>query len=144
MNLRCSYCSTPFALGMAEKVAALRMMHEQNMHHYDAYCPRCRRANPVSRQRLEMFTPGWQTAINTPQPTLPGFAAPAPRPIEPAPAASKVKAAPARKKHAPAARKTSTKKSAPTAKAKPAAKPKAAKRKPAAKSTAKKTSGKKR
>ena len=142
MNLRCSYCSTPFALGMAEKVGALRLMHEKNLHHYDAYCPRCRRANPVSRQRLEMFTPGWQTAVNIPQPTLPGFAASAPKPIEVAPRA---KTAPARKKHAPAAKKMTPSKK-PAAKAKPAAKPKAsaARHKPAGKGAAKKTSAKKK
>ena len=63
MNLTCSYCQTPFTLGMAEKVAALQRMQAENMHHYDAHCPRCGRANAVSRERLEMFTPGWQEAI---------------------------------------------------------------------------------
>ena len=63
MNLTCSYCQTPFTLGMAEKVAALQRMHAEDLHHYDAHCPRCGRANAVSRERLEMFTPGWQEAI---------------------------------------------------------------------------------
>ena len=63
MNLTCSYCQTPFTLGMAEKVAALQKMQAENLHHYDAHCPRCGRANAVSRERLEMFTPGWQEAI---------------------------------------------------------------------------------
>src|SRR5271157_3464524 len=63
MNLTCSYCQTPFTLGMAEKVAALQKMHAEDLHHYDAHCPRCGRANAVSRERLEMFTPGWQEAI---------------------------------------------------------------------------------
>ena len=55
MNLTCSYCQTPFTLGMAEKVAALQRMHAENLNHYDARCPRCGRANAVSRERLEMF-----------------------------------------------------------------------------------------
>ena len=63
MNLTCSYCQTPFTLGMAQKVAALQRMHAENLHHYDAHCPRCGRANAVSRERLEMFTPGWEEAI---------------------------------------------------------------------------------
>ena len=66
MNLTCSYCQTPFTLGMAEKVAALQKMQAENMHHYDAHCPRCGHANAVSRERLEMFTPGWQEAIKEP------------------------------------------------------------------------------
>ena len=63
MNLTCSYCQTPFTLGMAQKVAALQRMHAENLNHYDAHCPRCGRANSVSRERLERFTPGWQEAI---------------------------------------------------------------------------------
>ena len=63
MNLTCSYCQTPFTLGMAEKVAALQKMQAENLHQYDAHCPSCGRANAVSREQLEMFTPGWQEAI---------------------------------------------------------------------------------
>ena len=63
MNLTCSYCQTPFTLGMAQKVAALQRMHAENLNHYDAHCPRCGRANSVARERLERFTPGWQEAI---------------------------------------------------------------------------------
>jgi hypothetical protein len=78
MNLTCSYCQTPFTLGMAQKVAALQRMHAENLNHYDAHCPRCGRANAVSRERLQMFTPGWQEAIkqstpesdSTPSPEL--------------------------------------------------------------------------
>ncbi len=66
MNLRCFYCQTPFTLSTDEKVAALRKMHAEDLHHYDAHCPRCGRANPVSRERLEMFTPGWEAAIKAP------------------------------------------------------------------------------
>ena len=71
MNLTCSYCQTPFTLGMAEKLAALQRMHDENLHHYDAHCPRCGRANAVSRERLQMFTPGWKDAIKetTPEST---------------------------------------------------------------------------
>ena len=66
MNLRCFYCQTPFTLSTEEKITALRKMHDEDLHHYDAHCPRCGRANPVSRERLEMFTPGWETAIKEP------------------------------------------------------------------------------
>src|SRR5271169_497900 len=66
MNLTCSNCQTPFTLGMAEKVAALQKMQAENLPQYDAHCPRCGRANAVSREQLEMSTPGWQEAIKEP------------------------------------------------------------------------------
>jgi hypothetical protein len=43
-------------------VAAIQHMTEKNMNHYDAHCPRCRRANSISRQRMELFLPNWQEA----------------------------------------------------------------------------------
>jgi len=46
-----------------EKLAALQRMEAENLLHYDAFCPRCRRANTVSRQRLEQFTPGWREGL---------------------------------------------------------------------------------
>ena len=60
MNIRCFYCQTPFTIGRAELLAALQHMTAENLHHYDAHCPRCRRANSVARQRMEMFFPNWQ------------------------------------------------------------------------------------
>src|SRR5512141_3125945 len=74
MNLTCFYCQTPFTLSMDQKIAALRKMHAENLHHYDAHCPRCGRANAISRERLEMFTPGWEEAIK--EPAMQGTAAP--------------------------------------------------------------------
>lgn len=120
MNLKCLYCQTPFTLSMNEKIGALRLMHTENMHHYDAYCPRCRRANSVSRERLEMFTPGWQQAINAPAPEqTESSAAPVPAPKK---AEAVAKPAASRAKH-------------PTAEKKPAAKP-AKSKAPAKKATA--------
>lgn len=150
MNLRCFYCQTPFTLGMDEKVAALRKMHAENLHHYDAICPRCRRANPVSRERLEMFTPGWEAAIAAsgepaapPAPATPAPSMPAPvmEKTEPAlPVMEKEAApvAPPRRKHAPAARKAAAK-AKPAPKKKPAAKKAAAKPKAKPKKAAKKS-----
>jgi phage FluMu protein Com len=63
MNLRCSYCQTPFTIGRNEKLIALQMMQAEDLHHYDAHCPRCRRANQVPRDRLELSFPGWQEAL---------------------------------------------------------------------------------
>jgi len=125
---------------MAEKVAALQKMQAENMHHYDAHCPRCGRANAVSRERLEMFTPGWQEAItetaSEPAPVSSSEpAAPKLMPSEPAPVLP-VKA-PAK----PAAKKPAAKKPAKPAAKKPAKKVVKAKSKP--KKAVKKTAAKK-
>jgi hypothetical protein len=147
MNLTCFYCQTPFTLSMEQKIAALRKMHAENLHHYDAHCPRCGRANAISRERLEMFTPGWEEAIKEPAmqagmpsggampaPEMPKPMAPAPMAMErrepaSAPAMKKKTAAPSRRRHAPAAKKAAKKgaKKAPAKKAatkKSASKPK--------------------
>jgi hypothetical protein len=143
MNLTCFYCQTPFTLSMEQKIAALRKMHAENLHHYDAHCPRCGRANAISRERLEMFTPGWEEAIKEPtmQGAMPSSGAmPAPEMPKPmasgsmptpasAPAMKKKTAAPSRRRHAPAAKKAAKKgaKKAPAKKAaakKSASKPK--------------------
>ena len=62
MNLRCIYCQTPFTLARAEMLSAIVTMNERHQSHYDAHCPRCRRANSISRQRVELFFPNWQDA----------------------------------------------------------------------------------
>lgn len=62
MNLRCIYCQTPFTLSRAEMLSAIIHMNERHQNHHDAHCPRCRRANSISRQRMELFFPNWQEA----------------------------------------------------------------------------------
>jgi len=64
MNLRCSFCQTPYTIGRLEKLDALQHMDANNLSHYDAHCPRCRRATPVLRQKLEMTMPNWREALN--------------------------------------------------------------------------------
>jgi hypothetical protein len=138
MNVTCFYDQTPFTLSMEEKVAALRKMHAENLQHYDARCPRCGRANAISRERLEMFTPGWEEAIKSPEAAPMTTPTPMPAPSMPAAAAPMAaaavaakpkKAAPARRRHKAAVKKTSRK-------AKPATKKTA--KKPAKKNPAKK------
>jgi len=148
MNVTCFYDQTPFTLSMEEKIAALRKMHAENLQHYDARCPRCGRANAISRERLEMFTPGWEEAIKAPEaapmatpnppmpaPSIPAVAAPM---AAAAVVAKPKKAAPARRRHKAVAKKT-TRKAKPTAK-KAAKKP--AKKKPAKKKAVRKTARK--
>ena len=131
MNLTCFYCQTPFTLSMDQKIAALRKMHAENLHHYDAHCPRCGRANAISRERLEMFTPGWEEAIKEPvavstmavaETQRPNAEVPAlvPAEREPMMPAARKPTAPARKRHAPAAKKAARKGTAKKATAKKA------------------------
>jgi hypothetical protein len=138
MNVTCFYDQTPFTLSMEEKIAALRKMHAENLHHYDARCPRCGRANAISRERLEMFTPGWEEAIKA-APMPPGQpammpptqmtpampAAPVAAPAKKAPA----KKAPSRRRHTPAS-KRAAKKAAPKKAAKKAVRKAPTKAKP--------------
>ncbi len=65
MNIRCTYCQNLFTVGRLEKLAALQKMQSKAIDHFDAHCPRCRRANSVSRQKLEIFTPAWQEGLKT-------------------------------------------------------------------------------
>ncbi len=60
MQLRCSYCQTAFTTSRLADLTALQRMAAEELHHYDFYCPRCRRANAVDRLRLEKAYPNWR------------------------------------------------------------------------------------
>ena len=118
MNIRCSFCQTPYALSRVALLDALQEVDSKNLTHYDAHCPRCRRATQISRQKLEMAMPNWRDELKhyekemkqhpqqeAPQPKAEDeTAAPAPEP-EPEPAKKQKAAA----SSAPA-KKTTTKK----------------------------------
>jgi hypothetical protein len=126
MNIRCAFCQTPYTLSRVNLLDALQEMDANKLAHYDAHCPRCRRATQLPRQRLEMAMPNWRDELKQFEKEMkqnPQQEAPLPKP-EAAPVAE-AEAAP-EKKPAKAA-------SAPKAKAAPTAK------KPAAKGTAKKS-----
>ena len=63
MNIKCSFCQMPYALSRVEMLDALQEMDAGKLNHYDAHCPRCRRATPVERRRMEMFFPDWRDAL---------------------------------------------------------------------------------
>jgi hypothetical protein len=42
---------------------ALQEVDSQKLTHYDAHCPRCRRATRIPRQRLEMAMPNWREEL---------------------------------------------------------------------------------
>jgi len=99
MNIRCSFCQTPYTLSRVALLDALQEVDSKNLTHYDAHCPRCRRATQIPRQKLEMAMPNWRDELKqfekemkkNPQQEAPlpkaeeEAAAPAPEP-EPAPA----------------------------------------------------------
>ncbi|HJR79544.1 MAG TPA: hypothetical protein VJ821_05680 [Anaerolineales bacterium] len=60
MNIRCAFCQTPYTLSRVAMLDALQEVDSKNLTHYDAHCPRCRRATPVPRQKLEMAMPNWR------------------------------------------------------------------------------------
>ena len=150
MNLRCSFCQTPFTIGRIEKLDALQHMDANNLTHYDAHCPRCRRSTRVVRQRLEMTMPNWREALKELEKELkanPQQEAPLPQPeaesapeAESKPSHHRTRAGKAKVEEEPVAKPKAKKKPAakPKAEAKPAATPKAEK-KPAEKKPTSKT-----
>ncbi len=53
MQIRCTYCGTPFALGKQSLEAALEKVIAEDLKYYEARCPHCRKANRISREQLE-------------------------------------------------------------------------------------------
>ncbi len=63
MNIRCSFCQTPYTLSRVALLDALQEVDSKNLTHYDAHCPRCRRATQIPRQKLEMAMPNWRDEL---------------------------------------------------------------------------------
>ena len=118
MNIRCAFCQTPYTLSRVQMLDALQEIDSKKLTHYDAHCPRCRRATQLPRQRLEMAMPKWREELKefeaemrkNPQQEAPAAAAetastPEPEATKEAKPAAKPKPAP---KKATAAKKTAT------------------------------------
>jgi hypothetical protein len=60
MQLRCYHCHKPFALGKEMVHTALDRISNENLTHYDAQCPHCRRINHVSPAELMRAAPDWK------------------------------------------------------------------------------------
>ena len=141
MNLRCIYCQTPFTLSRAEMLGAIVTMNEKFQSHYDAHCPRCRRANSISRQRVELFYPNWKE--DAAKQKAAAEAPPAPKKEE-APASAVLPTEPLPKVKTPAAKKPAAKKPAAKTTATKTATKTTAEKKPAAKKPAAKPAAKKK
>ncbi len=57
MQMRCYRCGWSFALPKDEITFALRALQESGGNHYDAHCPRCKHANPISMEQLRRAAP---------------------------------------------------------------------------------------
>jgi hypothetical protein len=99
MNIRCSFCQTPYTLSRVAMLDALQEVDSKNLTHYDAHCPRCRRATQIPRQKLEMAMPNWRDELKQFEKEMkqhPQQEAPLPKseeetaaPVEPEPAPEK-------------------------------------------------------
>ena len=63
MQLKCAYCSTPFAINQETAMAAIEELKDVKKHHYDAYCPKCRRAVYVTREQLARAYPAFKKQL---------------------------------------------------------------------------------
>ena len=59
MQIRCQNCHRPFALSKEAVHTALDIVIAENLKHYDAQCPHCRRVNRISRKQLKRAAPTW-------------------------------------------------------------------------------------
>jgi hypothetical protein len=148
LNIRCAFCQTPYTLSRVTMLDALQEVDAQKLTHYDAHCPRCRRATRIPRQRLEMAMPKWREELKELEAEMkknPQQEAPLPAPEATTAAEPEPKPEPKATKEKPAAKAKTTEKASaakkPAAKKAPVEKTSSPKGKPAAskKTTTKKT-----
>jgi RNase P subunit RPR2 len=68
MQIRCQHCHKPFAIGKAMVHSILDGMEVDNMSHYNATCPHCRKVSRISRSELQHSAPDWHKTEETTQP----------------------------------------------------------------------------
>ncbi len=60
MQIRCYSCKMPISISRANVESALNILHEEDLVHYDFRCPKCRKANRVSKDQLLHAAPTWE------------------------------------------------------------------------------------
>ncbi|GAI84830.1 unnamed protein product [marine sediment metagenome] len=60
MQVRCTNCHRPFAINKETVYAALDEIRSEDLSHYNAFCPHCRRANRISPKELKRAAPNWK------------------------------------------------------------------------------------
>jgi len=68
MQIRCTNCHKPFAIGKETVNAALDAIHAEGLNHYNAQCPHCRRMNRLSSEELKRAAPDWQPGQSSEEP----------------------------------------------------------------------------
>lgn len=68
MQIRCTNCHKPFAIGKETIYAALDAIYKDDLNHYNAQCPHCRRANRLSPKELKRAAPDWQPGQSSAEP----------------------------------------------------------------------------
>ena len=60
MQIRCQQCHRPFGLSKEVVHQALEKLEAEDLGHYNAQCPHCRRLNKVSKDELLRASPEWR------------------------------------------------------------------------------------
>jgi phage FluMu protein Com len=68
MQIRCTNCHKPFAIGKDTVHAALDAIYTDDLNHYNVQCPHCRRANRLSPKELKRAAPDWQPGQTSAEP----------------------------------------------------------------------------
>ena len=59
IRVRCYSCKTPYVVSPQEVISALDEIHRENHKYYNAFCPRCGKANRLPKKQLRRAAPGW-------------------------------------------------------------------------------------
>lgn len=54
MQIKCSFCSFPFALTNDQVAEAVEIFKKDQHGHYDAHCPKCRRSTKLAIKAFEL------------------------------------------------------------------------------------------
>lgn len=68
MQIRCTNCHKPFALSKETVHFALDTIYAEDLAHYNAQCPHCRRMNRISPEELKRAAPDWEPGKVSPEP----------------------------------------------------------------------------
>ncbi len=68
MQIRCTNCHKPFAIGKETVHAALDTIYTDDLNHFNAQCPHCRRVNRLSPKELKRAAPDWQPGQSSAEP----------------------------------------------------------------------------
>jgi phage FluMu protein Com len=65
MQIRCYSCKIPITISRQNVNQALNIVHEDDLVHFDFRCPKCKKANRVSKEQLLHAAPGWEYESTT-------------------------------------------------------------------------------